>query len=453
MANPAEGHEEAVPAKLDVAGVHKLLSGSRDLITDSHLKSICTASELTELDISHCHRITVKGYEALVALKNLGRLDISGLRIDKSKMFSVLTKLPSLRELRIKNVGSFKGSGLGQLKSLTHLDISNEHGGVSDNDLVEVGGLTSLVHLKINGSRSYRFNNRVTDKGLKHLEGLTSLEYLGLYGHTQISGKGYGDLCRNLKKLKSLEMGFNWPLKGNDLDLPGTLEHLNMMESFQLQDAAVINLKNKTRLKRLNLYYCLELTDKSLESLKDLPGLESLNIGSIRALTDEGMMSLKGNTGLTYLNLCDNDNLTDKCLTALTNMTQLKELNMWNVAKLKGDGLSVLSGMTQLKTLNVSGCPCFTDEGLRHVKGTTSLEQLHLDHCGKLTDQGLSHLSDLTKLQELTLGSCVLITDNGLEYLKTLSSLEYCDLTGCVGLSLSGVKALRKALPKCNIVY
>ena len=163
---------------------------------------------------------------------------------------------------------------------------------MTDADLAPLATLTSLTYLNANGSRQWGANRGITDKGLKHLEGLTSLEFLGLFGYFNLTHKGYNPLFKNLKNLNKLEMGFNWPLKGKDIEIPTSLVHLDMMESFQLEDIAVINLKGKKRLKTLNLFYCMALTDKSLESLQGLPELEYLNLGCIGALTDEGLTNL-----------------------------------------------------------------------------------------------------------------------------------------------------------------
>ena len=40
--------------------------------------------------------------------------------------------------------------------------------------------------------------------------------------------------CSTSSSTQKLEMEFNWPLKGHNIELPTSMDHLDMMESFQL---------------------------------------------------------------------------------------------------------------------------------------------------------------------------------------------------------------------------
>jgi F-box and leucine-rich repeat protein 14 len=464
---------------LSVAEAQAILAEKGTELTDADLQRICMAQELTELDLSgcnqitskgvscvadlreltslsiaRCHRVTIDGIRAISDLPMLARLDISQTRIPLPAVYSELTKLPSLTRLEFRDIRGFKSDGLQSLPNLKHLDISNSTGGIKDADLAPLARLTSLTYLNLNGSRQWSANKVLTDKGLKHIEGLTSLEFLGLFGHFNLTAKGYNPLFKKLGKLKTLEMGFNWPLKGGEIQLPTMLEEIDMMESFQLTDAAIVNLdlKVKQRLRTLNLFYCLELTDKSLEALRDLPDLQSLNIGCIAALTDDGLENLHGNTGLKYLNLCDNDNFTDRGLSHLKQMHSLRELHLWSTPNLKGEGLAVLSEMPQLNSLNLADCANLTDIALQYVGSSAALEELYLDNCTKLTDAGVAQLSGLMNLRELTLNGCLQLTDESLSTFEHLKSLEYLVIENCPGLTQRRITALERAFPQCHIV-
>ena len=462
---------------LSAADAKELLQERGTELTDQELQLICTASELRELNLSgcgrltdagfssistlvdletlnlsRCNRLSDAGFEEVAKLENLCRLDISSTRLKIPKVAAWLKKMPNLKELYLKEATEPRTKGLGELTSLTHLDISCERGRLTDADLAPLATLTDLKYLNINGSRNYHANVGLSNAGLKHLEGMTSLEFLGLFGHFKVNAKGYNPLFAKLKRLKRLEVGFNWPLKGEEIEIPASVVHLDLKESFQIRDAVVINLKNKQGLRTLNLFYCLELTDKSLESLQELPDMEHLNLGCIKALTNDGLKNLKDNTGLTYLNLGDNDNFTDVGLSSLKRMVALKELNLWSIPNLNGEGLEVLQSLPNLQTLNLADCSNLTDAGLEHAGRVSQLRNLYLDNCVKITDEGITKLGGLSELRELTLGGCPRITDETLASIRNLKSLEYLVLSNCPGLTSNRIAELEQALPHCNVV-
>lgn len=471
------GQATTAEENLSAADAKRLLQARGSELTDQELQRVCTASNLRDLNLSGCNRLTNAGvscvsslteleslnltqchrlndsvFEEIAKLQSLRRLDISSTKFSVPNISKWLKEMPNLKELYLREATNPKTKGLEDLTGLTHLDISCERGRISDADFEPLARLKNLKYLNANGSRNYHANSGLTNAGLKHLEGMTSLQFLGLFGHFKVNAEGYNPLFKNLKQLEKLEMGFNWPLKGEDVEIPTSVVHLDLMESFQLRDDAVVNLKNKTGLRTLNLFYCLELTDKSLESLRNLPKLEYLNLGCIRALTDNGLTNLEGNTGLTYLNLGDNDNFSDVGLASLKRMVALKELNLWSIPNLKGEGLQVLQSLPALQTLNLADCSNLTDAAFRNISRSSKLKNLYLDNCTKISDEGISKLSLLSDLQELTLGGCLGITDNSLDSIQVLNSLEYLVLTNCPGLTSHGISKLEKSLPNCEIV-
>jgi hypothetical protein len=72
---------------------------------------------------------------------------------------------------------------------------------VTDDGLKSVEGLTNLRKLHLE-------NTKITDEGLSHLKGLTNLEYLNLY-NTQVTDAG----LKNLEGLKSLKSLYLWQTK------------------------------------------------------------------------------------------------------------------------------------------------------------------------------------------------------------------------------------------------
>jgi Leucine-rich repeat (LRR) protein len=176
-------------------------------------------------------------------------------------------------------------------------------------------------------------------------------------------------------------------------------------------------------------------------------------------------------------------------------LTNLEQLNLMQT-DITDAGLEHLQGLKNLRVLNLRASltatvitPHVTDAGLEYLQGLTQLEELDLAFA-RVTDAGLVRLKKLTRLKKLNLehvlrtfgavrvveGNTVRlkpardlpttpetvpadlitdlqqITDAGLVPLQTLTHLTSLDLTG-TEVTEAGVKQLRRALPRCQIVW
>ena len=143
----------------------------------------------------------------------------------------------------------------------------------------------------------YLDRTRVTDAGLKHLEGLTKIEALSL-GHTQVTDRGLGYV-----------VGFS------------ELQGLNLSDT-QITDAGLERLKALPGLQGLSLAGT-RVTDLGLRHLKNLSNLESL-LGRTR-VTDAGLAHLKHLTKLEFL-LLGRTRVADAGLAHLAGLTKLRRL-------------------------------------------------------------------------------------------------------------------------------
>ena len=159
-------------------------------LTNAGFSAIANLTELESLSLSRCHRINDQVFAEISKLKKLRRLDLSSTRMNVPRVARWLKQMPSLRELDLKDAPNPKTKGLGEVRQLTHLDISSSNK-LTDADLAALAPLTSLVSLNANGSRNYHANGGVTNAGLKHLEGMTSLGSLGLFGYHSLRPTGY----------------------------------------------------------------------------------------------------------------------------------------------------------------------------------------------------------------------------------------------------------------------
>lgn len=443
---------ELFAKKIEPKSIQYLLKNDRLSIRDKHVAEICKDTNIKHLDLSNCQRITDDCLLHVAKLKKLESLDLSwSFNVSSEKVFKLAQQLPKLSKLTIANSRTFSAKNIETLENIKHLDIHRDSGKYDDQSLEQIGKLTKLTHLNLNQSRHYRANI-ITGAGIKHLENLRNLETLGIYGLFKIKDNEYTQLFKKLSKLKELEMGFNWLFKGDSLVLPAHLRKLDMKESWNVSEEPLIKMKGKSSLRELNIFQCFKFTDNAIASLKNLKQLKKLNMGGNRELSDKSLEYIKNNTGLNYLNICDNE-FTDNGIKHLKSLTALEELNLFHNKNLKGPGLSALKSMKKLKTLNLANCYNLTDSAMDHIKNLSQLESLYLNRCTLLSDKTLSQLSGLTSLRELTLEGCEGMTDKGVLTLRSLKNLEYLDLSQCQNVTANSVKQLRKALPKCDIVY
>ena len=130
---------------------------------------------------------------------------------------------------------------------------------VTDADLAQVNGFTSLQDLHLGGTQ-------VTDAGLEHLKELTSLQLLWLED-MQVTDAG----LEHVKGLTSLQSLF--------------------LKDTHVTDVGLEHLKNLTSLQGLYLEDT-EVTDAGLEHLKDLTSLQELFLYNTQ-VTDAGVAELQ----------------------------------------------------------------------------------------------------------------------------------------------------------------
>lgn len=148
-----------------------------------------------------CSWACVRGYRQLAVIREIEELGGSVVQFpagqrwfreligeDRMRMFDNVTGV-WLQNTQITDAGL---AHLGGFTTLQILDLDNTH--VTDAGLEHLRGLTNLRLL-------YLFNTRVTDAGLAHLRGLTVLQELSLY-NTQVTDAGVAELRRVLPYLR-----------------------------------------------------------------------------------------------------------------------------------------------------------------------------------------------------------------------------------------------------------
>jgi hypothetical protein len=220
---------------------------------------------------------------------------------------------------------------------------------------------------------------------------------------------------------------------------------------------------------RRMLVYSTNVTDAGVRCLRESKTLTKIDLCGVR-LTDDGLANLEDLTQLVELHFCQTP-VTDNGLRHLAGLTKLKTLDLCKT-KTTDTGVEVIAGMKQLEDVELLGTR-ITDNGVRLLKGLPNLKTVMLGSTA-ITDAATRYLSRMPQLINLDL-SDTRVTDIGVRRLKALSQLETLDLSGTKvtadGLAaLAGLKrlrivwiqrcdiskseltALKKKLPKCNIV-
>jgi beta-lactamase regulating signal transducer with metallopeptidase domain len=316
----------------------------------------------------------------------------------------------------------------------------------------------------------------ITDKGLKYLTNLSSLEYLGV--PYRITDK----VMAHIAALTSLK-GITFPGGGRGVTNAG-LRHLSKLTSLEevylagerMGDAGLAHLRDLPRLKYLAVYGS-GFTDKGLVHVKDIPSLRILSFHeSLPRITDAGLAHIADMPNLELLCLHGIKDITDDGIAHLTRMRSLRKLEIGS-SQITDKGLAYLS---QIKTLERIDLPqdqhgitdtglaylgqlpnlrhlaisrihfidpkmnkeYYTDKGLAELAKCRLLEELSIGSPG-ITDEGMRHVAKLTNLKKLNLFGCENVTNNGLAQLTTLKSLKDLSITESK-ITIGGLSHLNK---------
>ena len=376
-----------------------------------------------------------------------------------------LAKATQLRELNLNQCDKLTVAGLAHLKGLTQLEyLTFENTAVTDDALAHLSGLTGLWVLNLN-------DTAVTDAGVVHLKHMSRLRELWLprsavtdvvlaqikawpelytlneYGEVttaeewaELRKKGAAavpeGLRVSLRDSKVTDAGLRH-LAGN------TRLHALALADTDVTDAGLAHLKGLSELKEL----CLagtHVTDAGLIHVRSKPKLEKLYLGQTQ-VSDAGLEHLAGlsRLGLLWLDATD---ITDAGLKHLTGLTRLCELSL-SQTNIRGPGLEHLAKLKDLSSLDLSHTP-LSDAGLASLPPLPRLTTLNLSGT-YITDAGQALLKGAAR------GSVNLahakISDAAITRLKALPALATLDVHD-TPISEAGVATLRQALPGVKVV-
>ncbi len=233
------------------------------------------------------------------------------------------------------------------LKGLPRIRLGGE--GITDETLRRTRELSALNSIDLHATR-------VSDEGLRHLQGLPRLEGVGLYNHALVTEQSIARIA--------------------------ALDRLVRLELLQTP-----------------------VEDSWLAQLNGLRDLQTLNL-CLTKLTDRGMPHLSKMLKLTLLDVGDTT-VSDGGLEHLQNLSKLDTLNLTNTA-VTGGGLAFLVDLP-IRWLAVGGCK-LSDEAYGHLAKMQQLQVLRLYGC-PTTDAQLLRLTVLTNLRQINLEGSMVTVD------------------------------------------
>ncbi len=170
----------------------RVLRLSRMDVAGAGLRALQSLDNLQALSLRHTS-VTGEDLQRLFGMRKLHTLDLYGTDIKDQ----AIMKLTSFKKLRVLNVGRTKitGRNMNALKGLRRLYLRSSR--VSNRGIDSIAELKHLKLLDLQNART-----RVTDKGMRHLKNLTSLQALDISG-TNVTDKGLMYL-RGLENLKRI---------------------------------------------------------------------------------------------------------------------------------------------------------------------------------------------------------------------------------------------------------
>jgi hypothetical protein len=225
------------------------------------------------------------------------------------------------------------------------------------------------------------------------------------------------------------------------------LTHLSSVELFgtRISDAGLSRLRNLTTLSEVDVGQT-QVGDAALEHLARLTNLTSLQLAQTR-VGAAGLKHLEGLTRLSRLDL-SKTRVSDAGLVGLSKLRHLLRLDL--TGTLIGDaGLAHLARLTNLNGLWLRDTQV-GDAGLKHLRALGYLESLDLSKT-RVSDAGLPHLTALRYLSRLDLAQ-TRVSDAALTHLQALRKVDSLGLRG-TRLSARATATLKKSFPRATITW
>ncbi|MBL7152355.1 MAG: hypothetical protein ISS79_01460 [Phycisphaerae bacterium] len=306
------------------AGVAKLTNIPKLRVLGASPDDASILAGMEQLESVDGIALNSRNMKALAGLSNLKSL---GLKLDApvnvsagnpGSMLSALksfvadpvgnpvARLDALKSLEKLHIGGWSGRAkcfgdeeLALLESLSGLkDLSIPVDGLTDRGLASIGKLKQLESLHLMGMGK---NNRLSNRGLNHLNGLSNLRKLSMNMQSKV---WLGD-------------------DDTPLDLSGLTNLKNItLISIRLKGSDWAFLANQNDLKDLWLNNCGVCPEDGLRYIKDLPKLKHLDLQTVDCTEGDGLAILDGLKKLGSIRMIGH--VTDRALGRLPSLPSVR---------------------------------------------------------------------------------------------------------------------------------
>ena len=190
------------------------------------------------------------------------------------------------------------------------------------------------------------------------------------------------------------------------------------------------------------------LTEPDVQALSGMDLVRTLTLADC-GLDDEALSNLSEMTKLTQLGLYDCPKITDVGAARLAALKELRILSL-NGCSVGDETCKTLATLDKLEWIDLPRTRV-TDQGIETLTSLKSLKNLALMDT-RLTDKSVESLASIQGMNSLQLMGCKRLTDQGLESLSKIGSLTELQIYGNPQLTEAAVRKLQAALPKCKII-
>lgn len=266
--------------------------------TITNCEEIGKASEIENLSMNSCDNLS--DISALVKLKKLKSLDLSGTEIENIAALRDLTDLFSL------DLQGTKISDISPLEDLENLEYLN------------LGDLDKVIHWEVVKKFTSLKSIYLSGMDMENLDVLSGMSNLKVF------------VGNNLHKLKDIS----------------ALRKMSL-SYFRIYDTSLESLRGLESSRNLNQ---LIIENSPIKDISMLKKLKELTVLQISATNVKEFNCLKNLEKLEYLDLSNN---ISKDFTFLKDLVDLKQLEWLDLSNSSFSDISLLSGMKQLKDLRL----------------------------------------------------------------------------------------------------
>jgi Leucine-rich repeat (LRR) protein len=370
--------------------------------------------------------------------RNLRRLSLADTKVGDAGLEHI-AELRELEMLYLRGCDRITNDGLRHLQGLTNLrDLTITSDQVTNDGIQHLAGLKNLESLDLS-------EVSITDEGVKHLHGLTRLKLLFFCRLGEVPPLVSVEAVQQLKQLIPACSIVHVP--------PGDRPAARAAAEAQTRQAELDREQRwKDIRKGASQKVVVRNAEEALAAIRALPAAVEEENGAVvfvdldnYGVNDDFVAHLRFLTGLKILDLSRNP-ITSDGVENLAGLTNLERLHV-DSTKIDDAAMQTIGRLKKLKTLWLLETDV-TDQGLKHLASLNELEQLYLAD-NRITDEGTKSLAGLANLRTLLLVRCE-VTNDGLEHLRGLSKLELLDVSG-TKVTESAAKQFASALPKCKV--